>query len=121
MFQYFKAAEKNKEWWSCIPKISYASKAIGCIELFWDAPDKSSQGLIDYYQIFLNKVSYRTKISPSTNRVYIKGLAGGRKYEVALMVFPKNQTFLPQESNVLVTKKLNIIFLNIRFYFFFYI
>ena len=86
----------------CIPKISYHSKAIGCIELVWDRPDKASLDLIDYYQIFLNKVSYKNKINPPTNRVYIKGLAGGRKYDVTVMVFPKNQTFLPQESNVMV-------------------
>ena len=67
-------------------------------------PENSLEDLIDHYQLFLNKVSYKNKISSSTNRVYVKGLAGGRKYDITLMVIPKAQTLLPQDSNVLSIK-----------------
>jgi hypothetical protein len=96
------AAITNKEWWLCIPKISFASRGTGCIELCWDQPDSSSLELISHYQIFLNKVSYKNYISKHTNRVLIKGLAGGRNYDVNVMVFPNTQTLLPQQSNILV-------------------
>ena len=108
------AAITNKEWWLCIPKISFASRGTGCIELCWDQPDSGSLELISHYQIFLNKVSYKNYISKHTNRVLIKGLAGGRNYDVNVMVFPNTQTLLPQQSNILVFN----LTLTIKFFFY---
>ena len=93
----------NKEWWLCIPRISYIWKNITCFELNWTRPGHASQELISHYQLFLNKVSYKNYIKASTNKVYVRGLAGGRNYEVTLVCYPKKENLVPQESNTLVT------------------
>jgi hypothetical protein len=60
--------------------------------------------LISHYQLFLNKVSYKPSLLPGTHRIIVKGLAGGKIYDTVLMVYPKSQTLLPQQSNLLVRK-----------------
>lgn len=91
-------------WWQCIPKIQCDPYGVGCIEISWTKASKEALSLISHYQIFLNEVSYRNRISPTTNRVLVKGLAGGRKYDIVLMVYPKNKAFLPQQSNMVTVK-----------------
>ena len=54
------------------------------------------------FDILNYRKSYKNYISKHTNRVLIKGLAGGRNYDVNVMVFPNTQTLLPQQSNILV-------------------
>ena len=52
----------------------------------------------------MNKISYKKIISANTNRIIVKGLAGGRSYDTILMVYPKSPTLMPQQSNVLNLK-----------------
>ncbi len=104
MSYFIKSAITNEDWWRCIPKIAYNSLGVGVIEVIWEIPPVKSYELISHYQIFLNKVSYRNYISPNSNRVIIKGLAGGKSYDITVMVFPVTQTLLPQQSNVITIK-----------------
>jgi hypothetical protein len=41
-------------------------------------------------------------ISPYTTRLLVKDLAGAKNYEAILMVFPKGEHLVPQQSNILV-------------------
>ena len=67
-------------------------------------PPENSLELISHYQLFLNKVSYKKQIIANTNRVVVKGLAGGKNYDIVLMVYPKSPTLMPQQSNVVQIK-----------------
>lgn len=60
--------------------------------------------LISHYQLFLNKVSYKKVIVANTNRIVVKGLAGGKSYDTVLMVYPKSPALMPQQSNILMIK-----------------
>jgi hypothetical protein len=100
------------DWWLSIPKLNSNSLGIGCAEAYWDRPPAGSYDLISHYQIFLNKVSYKNYISVDATRVIIKGLAGGRNYDLNLMVYPKSQKFLPQQSNTLVSFYIHTSFSN---------
>ena len=63
--------------------------------------------LISHYQLYLNGISYKTKISPHTNSLIVRGLTANRQYETTLMVFPKSKALLPQQSNKLIVKSLD--------------
>ncbi len=75
-----------------------------CIEITWEVPPENSLELISHYQLFLNKVSYKKQIIANTNRVVVKGLAGGKSYDTVLMVYPKSPALMPLQSNVLQIK-----------------
>ena len=92
----------NEDWWKCIPKLSHSMIGVNCVEISWEPPLYKSFELISHYQIFLNKISYKTLLKPNTNRIVIKGLAGGKDYDVVLMVYPKSQALIPQQSNIIV-------------------
>jgi hypothetical protein len=94
----------NQQWWNCIPKIVCNAFGVGCIEVQWASLPIEQRRLISHYQLFLNGVSYRANIDPRSNRVRVKGLAGGRNYDATLMVYPKDVKLLPQQSNVVVVK-----------------
>lgn len=72
---------------------------------------------IKYYQIFLNQVSYRKYIPANVNKVIIKGLAGNRNYDIMVMIYPKDKSLLPQQSNKVVFLKLQIIFIRLIYLF----
>lgn len=76
----------------------------GVIEIIWEKPFASSLDLISHYQLFLNRISYKQRINSDVNRLIVRGLSGGRTYDVNLMVFPKLQSLLPQQSNVVRIK-----------------
>jgi len=71
------------------------------VEITFDVPPEKSLELISHYQLFLNKVSYKKAIVANTNRIVVKGLAGGKGYDTVLMVYPKSAVLMPQQSNVL--------------------
>lgn len=77
---------------------------VSCVEISWELPPDKSLELISHYQLFMNKISYTKTISANTNRIIVKGLAGGRNYDTILMVYPKSPTLMPQQSNVLNLK-----------------
>jgi hypothetical protein len=78
------------------------------MEVFWEKPFETSLDLMSHYQLFLNHISYKQRIRSDASSVMVKGLCGGRSYEISLMVFPKSQSYLPQQSNIVV----NIFFSN---------
>ncbi|CAF0781764.1 unnamed protein product [Brachionus calyciflorus] len=90
----------NLEWWKCIPKITINSLGVGLLEIFWDRILEHLIPYISHYQIFLNKVSYRKYIPANVNKVLIKGLTGGRNYDIIVMIYPKDRSLLPQQSNI---------------------
>ena len=92
----------DKNWWTTVPRISVQSLGVGCYELSWNMPDQETWDLISHYQILLNKVSYKQFIAPDCCRVMLKGLSGGRNYDLTLMCYPKSQSLMPQQSNTLV-------------------
>ena len=92
----------NKDWWRSIPKIILNYLGNGCLEVLWERPTEASVELISHYQLFLNRVSYKNKIRADASSVQIKGLCGGRSYDISLMVFPKSHSYIPQQSNILV-------------------
>jgi len=77
---------------------------VSCIEITWDILPENSLDLISHYQLFLNKVSYKKKLIANTNRIVVKGLAGGKNYDTVLMVYPKSSTLMSQQSNTLQIK-----------------
>jgi hypothetical protein len=89
----------NKHWYESIPTIELTNLGNGCLEVSWKGPLESSLGLISHYQLFLNGVSYKKKIRSDATSVKIKGLCGGRSYSVVLMVIPKSQSYVAQQSN----------------------
>lgn len=97
-----KLSVSNEEWWRCIPRIVINQFGVGCLEITWDKVNSQYMHMISHYKIFLNKVSYRRNIAPNVNRVVAKGLASSRSYEITVMVYPKDKTLLPQQSNVVV-------------------
>ncbi len=107
-FPYGGASSAPNDWWLSIPRLLSNSLGIGCAEAFWERPPSEAFDLISHYQIFLNKVSYKNYISPQANRIVIKGLAGGRNYDLNLMIYPKSQTLLPQQSNTLTIRCSNM-------------
>lgn len=85
------------------------------MELSWETPSARALELISHYQLFLNKVTYRRSISPYAGRLLIKDLAGGKYYETILMVYPKGQHLVPQQSNIIVNLSFEIFALNFYF------
>ena len=78
------------------------------VEISWETPATKSLELISHYQLFLNKVTYKRMISPYTTRLLVKDLAGAKNYEAILMVFPKGEHLVPQQSNILVIMHSNL-------------
>jgi hypothetical protein len=99
-----KSSASNEQWWNCIPKIVCNAFGVGCIEVTWARIPEQYRHLVSHFQLFLNDVSYRAYIAPNTNRVIVKGLAGGRNYDTVLMVYPNDPTLLPQQSNIVTVK-----------------
>ena len=97
----------NRDWWRAIPKITINYLGDGCLEVIWEKSIETSLELISHYQLFLNRVSYKSRIKSDTSSVVVKGLCGGRSYDISLMVFPKSQSYLPQQSNIVVFRDLN--------------
>jgi hypothetical protein len=93
-----------EEWCLIIFRIDYTFIGSGCIEVFWELPHADHLDMISHYQILLNKVSYKHKIHRESNRVTVQGLAGGRNYDLTLMVYPKDTNLIPHQSNVLNIK-----------------
>ena len=84
----------------------------------WERPSEASSELISHYQLFLNRVSYKHRIRPDATNILVKGLCGGRSYEISLMVFPKSQSHIPQQSNILVFNAFLLFFLLLASYLF---
>jgi hypothetical protein len=96
--------DDDRKWLNCIPKIVCNAHGVGCIEVTWSRLSAQNAHLISHFQLFLNDVSYRKKIPSNVTKVIVKGLAGGRNYDTILMVYPKDKTFLPQQSNLVTVK-----------------
>ena len=102
-----KSSASNEAWWACIPKIVCTSYGVGCIEVTWNPSaenNRHSRQLVSHYQLFLNDISYRGIVPPHVDRLLVKGLAGGRTYDAVLMVYPKEATLMPQQSNIVTFK-----------------
>lgn len=59
------------------------------------------------FQMFLNGVSYSKMLRPKNVRATVKGLAGGRAYDVQLVAYPGYKSLKPRKSNILVGTKKN--------------
>ena len=101
-FISFKEPEVDEDWMRCMPIINYIHTEAGCMEVFWEKPPQKSIDLISHYQLFMNKVSYKNVIPAHLDRVYVRGMAGGKTYDTYLKVFAKKKEVLPHESNTLV-------------------
>ncbi|RNA39091.1 leucine-rich repeat-containing protein [Brachionus plicatilis] len=93
------SSDLNSQWWKCIPKISFQHAGVGSLEIYWDRVLDVMLPFISHYQIYINQVSYRKYIPASVNKVLIKGLAGSRNYDIMVMIYPKDKSLLPQQSN----------------------
>ncbi len=100
---FTKSSSNNVDWWRTIPRISVRNLDVNCAEVLWDKPTDASRVLISHYQVFFNQVSYKPNISPDTNRILARGLCAGRTYEITVMVYPNDNKFLPQQSNIVVS------------------
>ncbi|KAK3579080.1 hypothetical protein CHS0354_029940 [Potamilus streckersoni] len=99
-----KASAKAWEWWDCIPTIKACFTDPGTLEVFWDPPERPLMDLIRGYQLFLNGVTYCEMFPATNNSLNISGLAGGRMYDVYVVIYSTRQEYGPQKSNVLKMK-----------------
>ncbi|KAL3853216.1 hypothetical protein ACJMK2_016773 [Sinanodonta woodiana] len=99
-----RASAKAWEWWDCIPTIKACFTDPGTLEVFWDPPERPLIDLVRGYQLFLNGVTYCDMFPATNNSLNISGLAGGRMYDVCVVVYSTRQEYGPQKSNVLKMK-----------------
>ena len=75
----------------------------GCVIIKWDILPAHHIKKINHYQILLNQVSYKKRIEANVYQVLVKGLCGGRTYDVKFLLFPKKtQSSIEMESRSLV-------------------
>ncbi|KAH9503746.1 hypothetical protein Btru_066540, partial [Bulinus truncatus] len=97
--------ESSFDWWNCRPYIRGCLTDPGKFEVFWDLPkSEASKKQIKGYNIFLNDVSYCTMFPPLNHSVGLSGLAGGRKYKIHVLAYPKDPENKAQISNNLYVK-----------------
>ncbi|KAL5013162.1 hypothetical protein ScPMuIL_007432 [Solemya velum] len=95
---------KTWDWWGCVPNIKACFTAPGVIEIFWDLPDEALIPLVKGYQLYMNGVSYCDMFPQTNNSINASGLAGGRLYEINVVVFATKEGCAPQSSNKLMMK-----------------
>ncbi|XP_014669532.1 PREDICTED: uncharacterized protein LOC106810622 [Priapulus caudatus] len=70
-------------------------------EVFWDNIKRKHLPQIKGYKFFMNNFSYTPLLPNTYTSLNVSGMAGGRNYQMQLIVYPVNSDYYNVESNML--------------------